>query len=636
MTDFVVAFVGLPSSGKSSIINSLVFKRLLQSGVCRTTTEVKQLEEDIYDDNNNKFKVMDLPGLCDSEEVDNTNFTDITYTNIRLCNLIIWVSDVNKSFITTHEVNEYNKLKKYLKDIEADTGKIYHIIIMLSKCDKDINEKKKVKKKQNTYEIEDSDEDTDISDLINKVKQKFNGEDIILFNAYGRSFYNKNTSQILKTFIGKKGIMLMTHNTTFNITKYISNYKEKQIEAYYKNFINKYDDFINGKINDIRLYWSRITEKQQLEHIILISSKYEDINIIEINFKIFEYIVIVQNNSNFTLPDIVYNILISYYIALLDQNNRIIFCNKYNALWEEYSYLKLNDLILNNLKHISYVCKNKILKMLLFTNNIQTDTDASKIVQNIIKELNIFEIDFKLLFNNFIKETIDKYTFKIVYDKIIQILPQFNNPHEGLIITSPYIIEDNNIYKFFINKLEIYLHDDMFILKNKLDVLYKIYFGLERNTSTCKNITLHWVLLQHNCGHNNYGNVNNDITINHIPYKRLINNSDISDVVKKIYEKIYSNQVLNYDGDYYDFIPINKIELLYDNELEYNECNEESEECNEDEEESEECNEDEEESEECNEDEEESEEESEEENCKKSIKLRKHKKIKYMKKKIRK
>ena len=91
MTDFVVAFVGLPSSGKSSIINSLIFKRLLQSGVCRTTTEAKQIQEDIYDDNDNKFKVIDLPGLCDSEEVDNTNFTDITYTNIKLCNLIIWV-----------------------------------------------------------------------------------------------------------------------------------------------------------------------------------------------------------------------------------------------------------------------------------------------------------------------------------------------------------------------------------------------------------------------------------------------------------------------------------------------------------------------------------------------------------------
>ena len=49
MSDFIISFVGLPSSGKSSIINSLVLKRLLQSGVCRTTTEFKLIEENIFD-----------------------------------------------------------------------------------------------------------------------------------------------------------------------------------------------------------------------------------------------------------------------------------------------------------------------------------------------------------------------------------------------------------------------------------------------------------------------------------------------------------------------------------------------------------------------------------------------------------
>mgnify|MGYP003850129693 FL=1 len=54
--DFKVAFIGLPSSGKSTIINSLIGKKLLESWICRTTTEYKLLD-DIIDDNNNKFKV---------------------------------------------------------------------------------------------------------------------------------------------------------------------------------------------------------------------------------------------------------------------------------------------------------------------------------------------------------------------------------------------------------------------------------------------------------------------------------------------------------------------------------------------------------------------------------------------------
>ena len=88
MTDFKVAFIGLPSSGKSSIINSLIGKRLLESGVCRTTTEYNLLDDIIEDDNENKFKVIDLPGICDSEESD-SNFNELTYKYIKDANLII-------------------------------------------------------------------------------------------------------------------------------------------------------------------------------------------------------------------------------------------------------------------------------------------------------------------------------------------------------------------------------------------------------------------------------------------------------------------------------------------------------------------------------------------------------------------
>ena len=121
MLDFKVAFIGLPSSGKSTIINSLLGKRLLESGVCRTTTKYKLLNDIIEDDNNNKFNVIDLPGICDSEESD-TNFNELTNTYIKDANLIIWTSDVNKAFITTHEVNEYNRIKEYIKNLNNETG----------------------------------------------------------------------------------------------------------------------------------------------------------------------------------------------------------------------------------------------------------------------------------------------------------------------------------------------------------------------------------------------------------------------------------------------------------------------------------------------------------------------------------
>ena len=135
MSKFTVAFIGLPSSGKSSIINSLIGKRILESGICRTTTEYNLLDNIIEDDNNNKFQVMDLPGICDSEE-HNVNFNELTNKHIINANLIIWISDVNKVFITTYKVNEYNRI---LDDASNETGKLYYLIIMLSKCDKNIN-----------------------------------------------------------------------------------------------------------------------------------------------------------------------------------------------------------------------------------------------------------------------------------------------------------------------------------------------------------------------------------------------------------------------------------------------------------------------------------------------------------------
>ena len=52
MSDFTIAFIGLPSSRKSSIINSLIDKRILESGICRTTTEYNLLDHIIEDDNN--------------------------------------------------------------------------------------------------------------------------------------------------------------------------------------------------------------------------------------------------------------------------------------------------------------------------------------------------------------------------------------------------------------------------------------------------------------------------------------------------------------------------------------------------------------------------------------------------------
>ena len=255
MSDFIVAFVGLPSSGKSSIINSLCFKRIQQTGICRTTTEYKLIDDTLIDDANNKFKVIDLPGICDSEEniksSEGTDFNKLTYDHIKNANLIIWTSDINKAFITTHEVEEFNNIKEYIKKRTESTGKLYYIIIMLSKCDKLYSIKKEKKEfiKTNNDEIEDSDEETNINDVIDKVKQKFPNDVILLFNAFGRSYHNKKSSATLKKFIEKTFNGIPTnHNIKFDISNYTKKHNVEQQKLYYNHFLKSFEDYVNDKI----------------------------------------------------------------------------------------------------------------------------------------------------------------------------------------------------------------------------------------------------------------------------------------------------------------------------------------------------------------------------------------------------
>lgn len=270
--NYTVAFCGLPSSGKSSLINSLVGKRLLQSGVCRTTTKEKLLDEIVTDDDGNEFEIYDLPGIADSEEKTGTknNFTDITEAYITRSNLIFWVSDVNKAFITTHEVDAYKNIKTLLEKRTRETGDIYDICIMLSKCD--VEENANTEKKNKTTnkiidetgddEITDDDEDTTVIDIVRKVKEKFPLDNIILFNAYGRSFHGKNSSNVLKQFVKKQcnGCVPLNVNTRFSISKFIKTYSERTENSYSKYFTEYFNKYSTGsyKLDDIYKCYIRL------------------------------------------------------------------------------------------------------------------------------------------------------------------------------------------------------------------------------------------------------------------------------------------------------------------------------------------------------------------------------------------
>lgn len=238
-----IGLVGLPSAGKSSIINSLIGKRLAQSGVSRTTLK-PALFEKLQSDDKINFNIYDLPGIADIEDKDN-NFDKVIFDTIKKCNIVIWVSDIIKAFITNHELKEFTKIQNYINELATKEGIPIQLLIMLSKVDKNLemtsrdddfescNEAQQI----DTDELVD-DEDTTIVHIFKNVKDKFKDIDILCFNAHGRSYHHKNSSTTLKNFV--KQYNPVNINIEFNIRKYYDNIPNKNDETKINYFLENY------------------------------------------------------------------------------------------------------------------------------------------------------------------------------------------------------------------------------------------------------------------------------------------------------------------------------------------------------------------------------------------------------------
>ena len=535
MTDFLVAFVGLPSSGKSSIINSLLFKRKLQSGVCRTTTDVNIIDELVLDDKNNKFRVIDLPGICDSEE-NNSKFNELTYAHITNASLIIWVSDVNKAFITTHEVDEYNKLKKYVKEIEYNTGTLYHIAIMLSKCDKNCDKKKKTIKITNTTksdELEDSDEDTDISDLIIKVKEKFPSDDIIMFNAYGRSFYHNKSSDVLKKFVKKMVGVPSEHNIDFNINKYIVGHEQKQTMSYYNVFLKTFEEYLQNPVLFEKLMTQRlkITDIQKINHYIEFVKKFKFAEMTNL----YPYLMFGSNDilSELQSKDQtdVNLVLLGCLIYMLTTPYMKLKANNYVKDYTEEEVIDDFSKLFNKLDIKN---QNNIIVDVIINNTLLSIEKVVLLLNKLFPEhYKFYELGYETMFNEYsnslnntlfsryayiIKQYIDISKFQFNYLTIypFELLHNFNEFVESLLYDNEYIL---------LNKIQI---AQCLINKQKIEC----HFG--------------------------------SLLVSLSNYKRFIMNPKYRATVNSLWLSIYSNILLECDIiDYSDFVPISVLELNY-------------------------------------------------------------------------
>lgn len=247
-----ICFIGLPSAGKSSIINSLIGKHILKTGVYRTTKTIHfigkenawNLPEEQYrkkliiSDDGWEFNIVDLPGVADSENVNSEiNFNQLTNECILKCDIIFWVSDIRTAFMTTYEKQEFEKVQTILSDETNASAKLYDLKIMLSKYefdDEDENESD-----QEAYvsddELSDKEEDTTLADGYARIVSMFPKIDIVKFNAFGRIYHRDDVSANLKKFI-KASSNISDKNIEFNIEYECKDRHSTQQHLYFDKF----------------------------------------------------------------------------------------------------------------------------------------------------------------------------------------------------------------------------------------------------------------------------------------------------------------------------------------------------------------------------------------------------------------
>ncbi|ATZ81075.1 hypothetical protein BMW23_1030 [Bodo saltans virus] len=371
--------------------------------------------------------------------------------------------------------NYTKQLKKYVEQITYETGTLYDIAIILSKCNipiSDIKIKSKIKAEINEYgEIEDDDEDTNLIDIIEKVKEKFPNKNIMLFNAYGRVYYNKSTSLKFKNFVSKMCGNLTDNNTRFSISKFCKSYPIRQEKEYCKCFEKNYNEYLTNKIkiDDIMKYFEKLNDdnriKYTLQNTVIVNNNFDYKKYKFVNSIITKYPSIYEsNNDNITI------MLLLFLINIMHTNKFDITQN----LVETYNLNKLQDVLIKLFKKLSCNVQQDMFEDIIFKNSIQLTNMNCAIIyhlwSNIYLKKNDIPDDFK--YNrcieyefNILKENIIIVINNIVFDSA-KIYKTITDKFKNLSFCIQEKIIDNIIFK---NTFDLTQESRIEILKNNLD-----------------------------------------------------------------------------------------------------------------------------------------------------------------------
>lgn len=221
-----VAFIGITSAGKSSAVNAVIGRRECYTGATRTTTAPATFEA--IDDAGITFQLVDLPGLADIEDKVG-DFDKTAMDTIRTCDIVYWLTDANRAFITQHEMDEFTKIRDFINKIGLDEGIAVQLAILVTKMDREIGATKPIQKaepappkkgKPPRGEISDDEAESSIVDLYWGVVERFPDVRVAPFNAFGRSYHHAGSSDNLRKHVSKSHLP-SKHNIGFSIKHFV-------------------------------------------------------------------------------------------------------------------------------------------------------------------------------------------------------------------------------------------------------------------------------------------------------------------------------------------------------------------------------------------------------------------------------
>lgn len=466
MSEYIptIGFIGLISSGKSTIINSLVGKRFLETGILKTTSQITligydnilNLSEKYYkqfklkSDDEYKFNIIDFPGISTNIE-DNNSIIDIMNKYLIECDIILWCSDIDTLITTQYEIDQINKINKYL----ITNNSYYQFGIIYNKCNTDILDIKK---------------NLDIDNKYNT----------IYFNAFNRILNQKyNCSKYLKNLVIKSNSNISIFNSEFNIKSFIDNIIRRYNEIDNNKYYEYLESQINNNYNNIKLIYNKIYN---------IINNIDNHNTSYINPEI--------NATQFNLKKQIINILDSKFTisnrCFFHKDIIIIYKKVLNEIISHNDIIKIDKTKYFNAFEISYIIYNKFDNIRTFCVYENSRIELYMQLYKKLKELQKIKDHYTSLLKK-PKIQFKKYIINKLDDSIIKLDDLIDKNKNNICIHNDFASsycathftenikitnEFNDITKIILDIIKILKNNTFIEYYNKINIIIKFYIDL--------------------------------------------------------------------------------------------------------------------------------------------------------------